>query len=408
MTKMSHRLRSVSRRTWLTGTAGKLGGAALALNPALAQSPTPRPTGGAANSPSNPRSFPRSSWLAQRREEIIEPGLEIVDPHHHLWDHDDYRFLLDELLADTGSGHNITKTVFIECGSMYRAVGPVEMKPVGETEFVNGTAAMSASGRYGPTRLCSGIVGHADLRLGERVARLLEAQIAAGDGRFRGIRHSVTWDASGVLPKARTNPSEGQMSDPTWRAGFARLAPLNLTFEAWLYHPQLADLAALARAFPQTTIILNHVGGPVGVGPYKDKKDDSFTQWKANIAEVAKSPNVVVKLGGLGMLFGMFDFYAKATPMRRRHRPPRPILRAPTSPTSKPVLQRLASSAQCFKATSRRTGSVRATPFYGTLSSVWLPVTPRPKRRCCSTALPPASTVWPEFFSRQPRALPSG
>jgi Amidohydrolase len=240
------------------------------------------------------------------------------------------------------------------------------------------------------------------------VARVLEAEIAAGDGRFRGIRHSVVWDPSEMFSRGRTNATKGQMADATWRAGFARLAPLNLTFEAWLYHPQLMELADLARALPQTTIILNHVGGPLGIGPYADKKQETFAAWKAGIAELGKCQNVVVKLGGLGMLFGMFDFYAKATPMRRRHRPPRPILRAPTSPTSKPVLQRLASSAQCFKATSRRTGSVRATPFYGTLSSVWLPVTPRPKRRCCSTALPPASTVWPEFFSRQPRALPSG
>jgi L-fuconolactonase len=276
MTKKSYRPQSVSRRTWLTGTAGMLGGAALAPATSLAQSPDPRPSSGAVNSPSGPRAFPSPTWLAQRQEEIIEPGLEIVDPHHHLWDHDDYRFLINELLADTSSGHNITKTVFIECGSMYRADGPVEMKPVGETEFVNGTAAMSASGRYGPTRLCSGIVGHADLRLGDGVARVLEAQVTAGDGRFRGIRHSVTWEASGVLPKARTNPSKGQMSDLTWRAGFARLAPLNLTFEAWLYHPQLGELAALAQAFPQTTIILNHVGGPVGIGPYKDKKEPLY------------------------------------------------------------------------------------------------------------------------------------
>jgi predicted TIM-barrel fold metal-dependent hydrolase len=240
--------------------------------------------------------------------------LEIVDPHHHLWDRPRHRFLIDQLLADTGSGHNITQTVFIECGSMYRADGPVEMKPVGETEFVNGTAAMSASGQYGPTRFCRGIVGHADLRLGDAVARVLEAQIAAGDGRFRGIRHSVTWDPSDLLSRGRTNSLKGQMYDPAWRAGFARLAPLNLTFEAWLYHPQLSDLADLARAFPQTTIILNHVGGPVGIGPYKDRKAETFAQWKAGVTEVAKSQNVVVKLGGLGMTFGMFDFYAREKP----------------------------------------------------------------------------------------------
>jgi L-fuconolactonase len=298
----------------LTGSAGLLCGTSLMGRAVVAQNAAPPPAGGTANPPTAPRNFPYPAWLAQRQEEILEPGLEIVDPHHHLWDHDDYRFLLDELLADTRSGHNISKTVFIECGSMYRADGPVEMKPVGETEFVNGTAAMSASGRYGPARLCAGIVGHADLRLGDGVARVLEAQIAAGDGRFRGIRHSVTWDATGTLPKARTNPPKGQMYDATWRSGFARLAALNMTFEAWLYHPQLSELADLARAFPQTTIILNHVGGPVGIGPYQDKKAETFEQWKSGIAAVAKSPNVIVKLGGLGMVFGMFDFYAREMP----------------------------------------------------------------------------------------------
>jgi len=313
MTKKTTRRQSVSRRTLLGGAAGLIGGAALSSGAVLAQNTAPASSGTAANSPPSP-SYPNPAWLALRQEEIIEPGLEIADPHHHLWDRPGHRFLIDQLLADTNSGHNIAQTVFIECGSMYRADGPAEMKPVGETEFVNGTAAMSASGQYGATRLCRGIVGHADLRLGDAVARVLEAQIAAGDGRFRGIRHSVTWDESNVLSRGRTNSPKGQMYDTTWRAGFARLAPLNLTFEAWLYHPQLLDLADLARAFPQTTIILNHVGGPVGIGPYKDKKSETFAQWKAGITEVAKAQNVVVKLGGLGMTFGMFDFYTREKP----------------------------------------------------------------------------------------------
>jgi L-fuconolactonase len=313
MTEGTIRRQSLSRRTVLSGTAGILGGAALSSGGALAQNTAPATPGAAGNSPPRPR-YLDPVWLALRHEEIIEPGLEIVDPHHHLWDRPGHRFLIDELLANTGSGHNISQTVFIECGSMYRVDGPVEMKFVGETEFVNGTAAMSASGQYGPTRLCRGIVGHADLRLGDAVARVLEAQIAAGDGRFRGIRHSVTWDENEVLSRGRTNSLKGQMFDPTWRAGFARLAPLGLTFEAWLYHPQLPDLADLARAFPQTTIILNHVGGPVGIGPYKDKKAETFAQWKAGITEAAKSQNVVVKLGGLGMTFGMFDFHTREKP----------------------------------------------------------------------------------------------
>jgi predicted TIM-barrel fold metal-dependent hydrolase len=291
-----------------------VGAAALTSGPAIAQTAAPAASAGASNVPPAPPRYPNPAWLAQRKEEILEPALEIVDPHHHLWDRDGHRYLLDQLLADTGSGHNIVQSVFVECGSMYRADGPTEMKPVGETEFVNGTSAMSASGRYGKSRLCAGIVGHADLRLGDGVARVLEAQIAAGDGRFRGIRHSVTWDSSDVFTKARTNPPKGQMADATWRAGFARLAPLKITFEAWLYHTQLLELADLARAFPQTTIILNHVGGPLGIGPYKDKKEETFAQWEAGIAELGKCQNVVVKLGGLGMTFGMFDFHTRETP----------------------------------------------------------------------------------------------
>jgi predicted TIM-barrel fold metal-dependent hydrolase len=304
---------SVSRRTMLVGTAGVLSGAVLRPMPAHSQS-------NAAPAAATPGSSPPGSrygdpvWWAQRKEEILEPALEIVDPHHHLWDRDDHRYLLDQLIADTGSGHNITHSIFVECGAMYRADGPTEMKPVGEIEFVNGTSAMSANGRYGKSRLCAGIVGHADLRLGDGVARVLEAEMAAGNGRYRGIRHSVVWDQSEMFSRGRTNSPKGQMADSTWRAGFARLAPLKLSFEAWLYHPQLMELADLARAFPQTTIVLNHVGGPLGIGPYADKKEETFALWKAGIAELGKCQNVVVKLGRLGMLFGMFDFHKRETP----------------------------------------------------------------------------------------------
>jgi hypothetical protein len=213
MTEKTVRRQSVSRRTLLSGTAGLVGGAALSSSAALAQTAAPTSPPATANSSPSP-SYPNPAWLAQRKEEIIEPGLEIVDPHHHLWDRPGHRFLIDQLLADTGSGHNITETVFIECGSMYRADGPVEMKPVGETEFVNGTAAMSASGQYGSARLCRGIVGHADLRSGDAVARVLEAQIAAGDGRFRGIRHSVTWDESDVLSRGAPIRRRGRCMTP--------------------------------------------------------------------------------------------------------------------------------------------------------------------------------------------------
>src|SRR5438270_4227669 len=211
----------------LVGTAGVLGGAVLRATPVQSQTGTAPAVAVPGSSPPGSR-YGDPAWWAQRKEEILEPALEIVDPHHHLWDRKEHRYLLDQLLADTGSGHNITHSVFVECGSMYRADGPAEMKPVGEIEFVNGTAAMSASGQFGKSRLCAGIVGHADLRLGDSVAPVLETEIAAGDGRFRGIRHSVTWDASEVFARGRTNASKGQMADPTWRAGFARPDPLSL------------------------------------------------------------------------------------------------------------------------------------------------------------------------------------
>ena len=153
---------SVLRRTMLAGTAGVLGGAV--LRPTLAQSQTGNAPAVAVPGSSPPGSrYGDPAWWAQRKEEILEPALEIVDPHHHLWDRKEHRYLLDQLLADTGSGHNITQSVFIECGSMYRADGPAEMKPVGEIEFVNGTAAMSASGQFGKSRLCAGIVRHAEI-----------------------------------------------------------------------------------------------------------------------------------------------------------------------------------------------------------------------------------------------------
>ena len=163
----------------------------------------------------------RDDWLARRTEAILEPDLPIVDPHHHLWERPGWVYMLDDLLADTNSGHNIVATVFVQCRSMHRAGGPEEMKPVGETEFVNGVAAMSASGGYGKTKVCAGIVGHADLRLGSRVRGVLEAHIRAGGGRFRGIRHITAWDADPALMNPAYAPPPGLMADATFRQGFS-------------------------------------------------------------------------------------------------------------------------------------------------------------------------------------------
>lgn len=257
-------------------------------------------------------------------EPILDPDLPIVDPHHHLWDRPTAvlgtlppsehgfmdiirgipRYLLDELLGDLRSGHNIRATIYMECGAMYRADGPEALKCVGETEFVNGIAAMTASGLYGDVRACAGIVGHVDLRLGDAAEDVLRSHIAAGHGRFRGIRHSAAHDDDpNVLGPLAGRYPPGLYSDAKFRQGFRLLAPLGLSFDAWLLEPQLDDLIDLARAFPGTTIVLDHVGTPLGVGRYQGKREERFAAWKQSIKTLAACPNVHVKLGGLPMPF---------------------------------------------------------------------------------------------------------
>ncbi|MFV2089576.1 MAG: amidohydrolase [Pseudomonadales bacterium] len=252
-------------------------------------------------------------WLDLVREDILEPQLPICDPHHHLWDHSGSRYLLDELLADTGSGHNVVSTVFVECASMYRAEGRDALRPVGETEFVNGVAAMSASGQYGDTRVCAGIVSYADLNLGSAVGEVLDAHMAASP-RFRGIRHAAGWDASDAVRNSHTDPFADMLLNPDFRSGFAELGKRGLSFDAWLYHPQISQLSDLARAFPDTTIIFNHFGGPIGIGPYADKRAEIFEDWSSQVAELARCENVVAKLGGLVMPLNGFGFHNNSAP----------------------------------------------------------------------------------------------
>ena len=256
----------------------------------------------------------RQDWLDRRTEPILEPDLPIVDPHHHLWDRPGWRYLLDELLADTGSGHDIIATVFVQARAMVRARGPAEMQPVGETEFVNGVAAMSASGIYGKTKVCAGIVGHADLTLGSRVEPVLEAHMRAGGDRFRGIRHITAWDGDESIRNPAYSPPPKLLADKPFREGFAVLTRLGLSFDAWLYHPQIDELADLARAFPEAKIVLNHVGGPIGIGAYAGKRKEVFAAWAASIKSLAGCANVCVKVGGLGMRMGGFGFHGAAEP----------------------------------------------------------------------------------------------
>src|SRR6201996_328180 len=226
-------------------------------------------------------------------EQILEPDLPIIDPHHHLWDWPaallaslpaavaqhgfsrvlagSMRYLLPEFLSDLSSGHNIRASVYVQCGAMYRADGPEAFKPLGETEFVNGVAAMSASGTYGPIRACAGIVGHADLTAGAAVSEVLEAHMRTATDRFRGIRHTASYDAdSNVLgPLVRVGP--GLYGQKDFREGYAQLAKFKLSFDAWLLEPQLSELIDLAQNFPEIPVILDHVGTPLGLAGYQGK-----------------------------------------------------------------------------------------------------------------------------------------
>jgi predicted TIM-barrel fold metal-dependent hydrolase len=255
-----------------------------------------------------------AAWLACGSEPALQPELPIIDPHHHLWDATRPRYLLDELLGDLGTGHRILATVFVECHAMWRASGPAALRPVGEAEFVAGIAAMSDSGHYGPTRIAAGIVAHADLALGEAVRPVLEALAAASGGRLRGIRHITAWDAAPETRSSSVLPPPGLLGDAGFRRGFAQLARHGLSFDAWLFHPQLPELIALARAFPETAIILDHAGGPLGVGPYAGHRQAVFAEWRDAMRALAACSNVRVKLGGVGMPIYGFGLQGAPTP----------------------------------------------------------------------------------------------
>jgi L-fuconolactonase len=259
---------------------------------------------------------PDENWLAKQvKEAILEPELPIIDTHHHLWDgRGGWVYLLPELLADLDTGHNIVATVFEECRSMYRADGPAEMRPVGEVEFVAGIAAMSASGGYGPIKVAQGIVGYADLALGGRVEPVLDALTRAGGGRLKGVRYSVGYDADPAIGNSRPDSAPHIYARPDVRAGAARLAAHGLVLDAWCYHPQLGDVIALARALPQLTIVMCHVGGVLGYGAYAGRKDEVHAAWRASMAELATCPNVSVKIGGMLNRGAALDFRQSLAP----------------------------------------------------------------------------------------------
>jgi predicted TIM-barrel fold metal-dependent hydrolase len=252
----------------------------------------------------------REAWLGLTVEEALEPDWPICDPHHHFWELPGSRYLLEEFGRDIGGGHRIVSTVFVECLQKYRPSGPVALQPVGETEFVDRLVAGQAGGG---TAMAAGIVGYADLALGSAVRQVLEAHLQASE-RFRGIRHATAWHESDQVHNAHTRPPRGLMGEPRFREGFACLEELGLSFDAWLYHPQIPELAELAQAFPGVTIILNHMAGPLGIGPYAERRDEVFREWRKAMASLARHDNVYVKLGGRAMTMSGFGWHKRPAP----------------------------------------------------------------------------------------------
>jgi predicted TIM-barrel fold metal-dependent hydrolase len=254
---------------------------------------------------------PDEAWLARLPPEpVLEPGLPIIDAHHHLWAKPGYPYGVPEFLADVATGHDIVASVFIECHSAWRQDGPEALRPVGETEHVAACAArIDAAG--GP-RIAAGIVAYADLTLGDAVAPVLEAHLAAGQGRLRGIRQQATWDEDPAIGHGA--PCTGLLRRADFRAGLARLAPLGLSFDLWVFHHQLDEALEIARAFPGTTFILGHCGGQLGYGRHAGRREEIFAAWKDGMAALAACPNVMCKLGGLTMRLAAFDYAARDVP----------------------------------------------------------------------------------------------
>ena len=296
---MTRQLDSMKRRQLLRAAAATIAVPALAATQAFANDTT------RSMKPTSNYLPVRSDWLAAGTEPALEADMPIIDAHHHFYERPGWTYLLDEYLHDAQSGHNITASVYMQALTRYRQSGPEALRPVGETEYVIGATAPTRSGK---PQVAKGMVGFADLRRGAAVREVLEAHLQAAQGRFRGVRHLVTWDADQTLVNPLSAVPRGMLLDPEYRAGVAQLAPLGLSYDAWLFFPQLPELFDLAKAHPDTPIIVNHCGGVVRIASYEDKRKEVFESWSRSMRELAQLPNVYVKVGGLGMRINGFDF----------------------------------------------------------------------------------------------------
>lgn len=256
----------------------------------------------------------RPDWLAKRLEAPLEPERRIIDPHHHLWERPGARYLFHDFLEDVTAGHNIVSTVYIQCRSMHRADGPPELSSVGEVEFAAGVAAMAESGHYGATRICEGIVGTADLTLGARVADVLDALEAGANGRLRGIRMPTARSGETGIVASVSEAAPGLLAGEAMAEGVRRLGPRGLVLDIWAFQTQLKEALTLAKRAPDTTIVIDHVGGVLGIGSFQGRREEAFAGWRADMAALAALPNVRVKLGGLAMHTCGFGFETAELP----------------------------------------------------------------------------------------------
>jgi len=254
----------------------------------------------------------RPEWLALRHEDVLQPEQRIVDAHHHFWDEESAPYHADDLLADIGTGHAVEATILVEGKARYRPSGPEHLRPVGETEFA--VAQAEHAGRRG-VGVCQGIVAWADLMLGPKVEEVLSAHVEAGKGRFRGIRSRAAWSDNPVLSGPADGPPQGLLLNPVFQSGVQVLTDMDLSLDVWVYHTQLAEVVQLAQDWPETRIVLNHVGGPLGIGPFEGRRQQVFESWRASIAELRRCTNVSVKLGGLGMPRTGFPFASAEKPV---------------------------------------------------------------------------------------------
>lgn len=259
------------------------------------------------------------AWHALKTNEpAIEPLLPIIDAHHHLYDNvsDLHHYRLEELHRDFGGGHNIAATVYVEgYGSGWYSDGPEHLKSVGEIKMIVDASRMSPWNSHAKCRLAAGIVSHVDLTLGARVEKVLEAHIGAGDGRLRGVRHRAVCD-EGLVGRFISNPPKQHiLLDNSFKKGFSLLHQFGLSFDAWLYHHQLPELIDLADTFAHIPIVINHVGGLIGIGEYRSEPAANFARWRCDMRTLAVRPNVYVKIGGMGMpAFGFGFEHLKAPP----------------------------------------------------------------------------------------------